>query len=87
MHSLREASRVARGERKPARLAGGDELTALCGQVLGYVEGDVAKTARWFRLPSPLLGDISPRDMIRCGHPANLQRFVMALADNTVVAE
>ena len=56
VHSLREAGRVARGERSRA-LAGDDELTLLCEQVVGFFEGDVAKTALWFRLPNPLLGD------------------------------
>lgn len=88
VHSLREAGRVARGERKPARLAGEDELTVLCQQVVGFFEGDVGKTALWFRLPNPLLGDISPRDMIRYGRYAKLQQFVMdALAENAVAAE
>jgi hypothetical protein len=50
VHSLREAGRVARGERKPAL---------------------------WFRLPNPLLGDVSPRDMIRYGRLAKLREFVV----------
>lgn len=88
VHSLREAGRVARRERKPAPLAGDDELTGLCEQVVGFFEGDVAKTALWFRLRNPLLGDISPRDMIRYGRYAKLQQFVVeALADNAVAAE
>ena len=64
VYSLREAGRVARGERKPASMAGDDELTGLCDQVIGFVEGDVAKTALWFRRPHPLLGGITPRDVI-----------------------
>jgi hypothetical protein len=88
VHSLREAGRVARGGRKPARLAGDDELAVLCKQVMGFFEGDVAKTALWFRLPNPLLGDVSPRDMIRYGRYARLQEFVAeALADNAGAAE
>ena len=88
VHSLREAGRVARGERKPARLAGDDELTVLCEQVVGFFEGNVAKAALWFRLPNLLLGDVSPRDMIRYGRYARLQAFVVeALADNAVATE
>jgi len=64
------------------------EIEQLCEQVVGFFEGDVAKTALWFRLPNPLLGDVSPRDMIRCGRYARLQQFVTdALADNAVAAE
>ncbi len=88
VHSLREAGRVARGERKPTHLAGDDELTVLCEQVIGFFEGDVAKTALWFRLPNPLLGDLSPRDMIRYGRYGKLKEFVLeALAENAVAAE
>ena len=88
MHSLREAGRVARGERKSPRLAGEDELTLLCEQVVGFFEGDIANAALWFQLPNPLLGDHSPRDMIRYGRHAKLQGFVMgALADNAVAGE
>ena len=53
------------------------EIEQLCEQVVGYFEGDVAKAALWFRLPNPLLGDLSPRDMIRYGRYAKLQQFVM----------
>lgn len=82
VHSLREAGQVARGG------AGQGELEQLCEQVVGFFEGDVAKTALWFRLPNPLLGDISPRDMIRYGRYARLQEFVAeALADNAVAAK
>jgi hypothetical protein len=88
VHSLREAGRVAHGERKPARLAGDDELTVLCEKVVGFFDGNVAKAALWFRLPNSLLGDIAPRDMIRFGRSAKLQEFVVeALADNAVAAE
>ena len=70
------------------RAAGQGELEQLCEHVVGFFEGDVAKTALWFRLPNPLLGDVSPRDMIRCGRYARLQQFVTdALADNAVAAE
>jgi hypothetical protein len=83
VHSLREAGRVVCGERKPAPLAGDAELTVLCEQVVGFFEGDVAKTALWFRLPNPMLGDISPRDMIRFGRYEKVQQFVLdALNEN-----
>jgi hypothetical protein len=82
VHSLQEAGQVARGG------AGQGELEQLCEQVVEFFEGDVAKSALWFRLPNLLLGDISPRDMIRCGRYAKLQEFVVeALADSAVAAE
>lgn len=86
--SLREAGPVARGERRSPRVAGEDELTLLCEQVVGFFEGDVAKSALWFRLPNPLFGDVSPRDMIRYGRYGKLKEFVVeALADNAVRAD
>jgi hypothetical protein len=88
VQSLHEAGQIARGQRRPARVAGEGELTVLCEQVVGFFEGDVAKTALWFRLPNPLLGDLSPRDMIRIGRYAKLHEFVVeALADSAVAAE
>lgn len=60
-----------------------EEIANICALVAQFFEGDVAKTALWFRTRNPLLGDISPRDMIRFGRYAKLQQFVMdALAEN-----
>lgn len=82
VRSLSEVGGVARGR------AGQGELEQLCEQVVGFFEGDVNRAALWFRLPNPLLGDVSPRDMIRYGRYARLQQFVVeALADNAVAAE
>ena len=54
----------------------------------GFFEGDVAKSAQWFRLPNPLLGDLLPRDMIRYGRYAKLQEFVLeALAEKEVAEQ
>ncbi len=79
VQSLYEAVPVARGG------AGQGELEQLCEQVVGFFAGDVAKTALWFRLPNPLLGDLLPRDMIRYGRYARLREFVTeALAENAV---
>jgi hypothetical protein len=37
----------------------------------------------WFQTKNPLLGNISPRDMIRYGRYEKLRRFIMnALEDN-----
>jgi len=81
VNNLREAGQVARG-----RVALG-EFEQLCEQVVGLFEGDVNCAALWFRLPNPLLGDISPRDMIRYGRYAKLREFVVeALAENAGAA-
>lgn len=52
------------------------------------VEGffkDPEKTRLWFKLPNPLLGDLSPNKMIRLGRYKKLLKFVkQSLADNAV---
>ena len=53
---------------------------------LNLVEGffqDQKKTILWFSIPNPLLGDMSPRDMIRVGRFKKLLNFVQtALNEN-----
>jgi uncharacterized protein (DUF2384 family) len=44
---------------------------------------DEQKTVLWFRTPNPLLGDMTPRDMIRVGRFRKLVRFIQtALSEN-----
>jgi hypothetical protein len=44
---------------------------------------DQEKTMLWFKAPNPLLGEISPRDMIRQGRFRKLLKFIdNALAEN-----
>jgi len=60
------------------------EIANVCGLVAQFFRGDAPKTALWFKTRNPLLGNISPRDMIRFGRYEKLRRFVMdALEDNT----
>ena len=40
-------------------------------------DGDVEKTAVWFRARNPMLGDVSPRDMIRLGRFERLRKFII----------
>ena len=59
------------------------EIANICGVVAQFFGGDIAKTALWFKTENPLLGKISPRDMIRYGRYEKLRRFVMnALEEN-----
>ena len=44
-------------------------------QVFG---GDVDKTVTWFKTRNPLLGDVSPTDMIRLGRFEHLRQFILA---------
>ncbi|MFZ4402926.1 MAG: hypothetical protein ACOYOK_02385 [Pseudobdellovibrionaceae bacterium] len=44
---------------------------------------DLDRTMLWFQISNPLLGDMSPRDMIRIGRFKKLQKFIQtALAEN-----
>jgi hypothetical protein len=59
------------------------EWANLFNLVAGYFHGDPNKTAIWFKVPNPLLGEISPRDMIRIGRYKKLVSFVMnSLSEN-----
>lgn len=41
------------------------------------------KTVLWFKTPNPLLGDVTPRDMIRIGRFKKLRQFILnALSEN-----
>ena len=59
------------------------QIAVICSLVAQFFEGDATKTQLWFQTKNPLLGNISPRDMVRFGRQEKLQRIVMdALAEN-----
>jgi hypothetical protein len=59
------------------------EWANLFNLVAGYFRGDVRKTALWFQIRNPLLGELSPRDMIRIGRYKKLISFVLnSLSEN-----
>lgn len=63
------------------------EIANICGLVAQFFAGDATKTALWFQTKNPLLGNISPRDMIRYGRYEKLRRFVMsAMEENAKTA-
>jgi len=48
-----------------------------------FFENDLAKTVMWFHTPNPLLGNLSPRELIRMGRSAKLLKFIqIALSEN-----
>lgn len=60
-----------------------DQIANICMLVAEYFAGDVKKTGLWFKAKNPLLGNMTPRDMIRFGRYEKLMLFVMdALQDN-----
>jgi hypothetical protein len=48
-------------------------------------DGDVEKAVAWFKARNPLLGDVSPRDMIRLGRYERLRKFIIAAMMGRVV--
>jgi len=54
-----------------------EEIANTINMVAQQFEGDVDKTVAWFKARNPLLGDISPRDMIRLGRYERLRKFII----------
>lgn len=55
-----------------------EEIAITINLVAKVFAGDVDKTVTWFKTRNPLLGDISPRDMIRSGRFERLRKFILA---------
>ncbi len=53
------------------------EIAATCTLVAQLFAGNATKTMLWFKAQNPLLGDVSPRDMIRSGRHDELRRLVL----------
>ncbi len=53
-----------------------EEIANIVNRVVGLFDGDLQKAALWFRTKNPLLGNVSPRDMLRMGRYSRLDRFV-----------
>jgi hypothetical protein len=59
------------------------EIANICALVAQHFDGNVGKTALWFKTKNPLFGNIAPRDMIRYGRYEKLRRFVVdAITEN-----
>ena len=54
-----------------------EEVASTINMVAKQFDGDPDKTAAWFKAKNPLLGDVSPRDMIRLGRYDRLRRFII----------
>jgi uncharacterized protein (DUF2384 family) len=67
----------------PKELADRIQEWALALNLVAQFFNDQQKTVLWFKTPNPLLGDITPRDMIRIGRFRKLQKFIFnALSEN-----
>lgn len=54
-----------------------EEIANTINLVAQAFDGDAEKTLMWFRTRNPLLGDISPKDMIRLGRYERLRKFII----------
>jgi hypothetical protein len=61
-----------------------EEIASTINLVAKQFSGDPEKTVAWFRARNPLLGDVSPRDMIRLGRYDRLRRFIIQAMTNQV---
>jgi hypothetical protein len=59
------------------------QIASICNLVAQFFDGNAEKTALWFTTKNPMLGDMTPRDMIRFGRYDKLRRFVIgAIVDD-----
>lgn len=60
-----------------------EEIANTINMVAKVFDGNVEKTVAWFKARNPLLGDVSPRDMIRLGRYERLRKFIInAMSQN-----
>lgn len=57
-----------------------EEIANIVNLVADTFQGDITKTALWFKTQNPILGDVSPRDMIRLGRYDRLRKYVVEAA-------
>lgn len=65
----------------PEVLLGRIKEWATAINLVGSFFGDQHKTMLWFQMPNPLLGNMSPRDMIRVGRFNKLLKFIQTALD------
>ena len=53
------------------------EIGTICELVAEFFHGDVKKTILWFNEPNMMLGNISPRSLIRVGRYKTLYKFIV----------
>lgn len=56
---------------------------AIALNLVGNFFKDKEKTTLWFHIPNPLLGNVSPRDMIRLGRSKKLLKFIQTTLEES----
>ena len=59
------------------------EIINIINMVAEFFEGSPEKTRLWFITENPMLGNISPRDMIRFGRYEKLRKFILNAKNDT----
>lgn len=57
-----------------------EEIASIINMVAEAFDGDAPKTVLWFKTSNPMLGDVTPRDMIRLGRYDKLRKFIVSAA-------
>jgi hypothetical protein len=61
-----------------------EEIAQTVNLVAQMFDGDAEKAVAWFKARNPMLGDVSPREMIRLGRYERLRKFIVnALLERT----
>ena len=55
-----------------------EEIANIANIVASLLGNDPSKTTLWFKTKNPMLGDVSPRDMLRLGRYDRLRRYVVS---------
>ena len=70
-------------DKMPIELRERIEEWAIAINLVGSFFNSSEKTIMWFKIPNPLLGNMTPRDMIRIGRSKRLMQFIQnALSEN-----
>ncbi len=62
------------------------EIANIANLVAEFFDGDAQKVGLWFEIANPMLGNVSPRDMIRIGRHKRLLNFVIEARDTDAAA-
>jgi hypothetical protein len=62
------------------------EIANIANLVAEFFNGDPQKVGLWFEIANPLLGNVSPRNMIRIGRYKRLLSFVLDAREAEVAA-
>jgi hypothetical protein len=54
-----------------------EEIAQTVNLVAQMFDGDAEKAVAWFKARNPMLGDVSPREMIRLGRYERLRKFIV----------